>query len=119
MIFFVALGASFDLGIINEVLLASAIFAGVFMLVKPAAFKFLLARMGEAPKRSQEVGVRLGQISEFSLFIAVLALQLGVIGAQASYLIQVSTLFTFIVSSWFIVMRYPTPIAVSDALRKD
>jgi Kef-type K+ transport system membrane component KefB len=119
VIFFVALGASFDLGIINKVLIASAVFAGVFMLLKPFVFKWLLGKMGEASKRSQEVGVRLGQISEFSLFIAVLALQLGVIGAQASYLIQVSTLFTFILSSWFIVMRYPTPIAVSDELRKD
>ncbi len=119
VIFFVALGASFDLGIINKVLIASAVFAGVFMLLKPFVFKWLLGKMGEAGKRSQEVGVRLGQISEFSLFIAVLALQLGVIGAQASYLIQVSTLFTFILSSWFIVMRYPTPIAVSDKLRKD
>lgn len=119
VIFFVALGASFDLGIINKVLLASAVFAIIFMLLKPFVFKWLLGYMGETGKRSQEVGVRLGQVSEFSLFIAVLALQLEVIGAQASYLIQVSTLLTFILSSWFIVMRYPTPIAVSDKLRKD
>ena len=119
VIFFVALGASFDLGIVNEVLLASLVFAAIFMLVKPFAFKFLLSKHGEAAFRSQEIGVRLGQISEFSLFIAVLALQLGVIGTKASYLIQVSSLFTFIISSWFIVMRYPTPIAASDALRRD
>jgi predicted Kef-type K+ transport protein len=65
------------------------------------------------------VGLRLGQISEFSLLIAVLAMDLDVIGEQASYLIQVSTLLTFIVSSYVIVMCYPTPIAISDRLRRD
>jgi predicted Kef-type K+ transport protein len=79
----------------------------------------LLRHSGEALHRAREVGVRLGQISEFSLLIAVLALQLGVISRQASYLIQVSTLLTFIVSSYIIVMHYPTPIAISDRLRRD
>ena len=69
--------------------------------------------------RSEEIGVRLGQISEFSLLIAVLALDLKVIGEKASYLIQVATLLTFIVSSYLIVLRYPTPIAISDKLRRD
>ena len=66
-----------------------------------------------------EVGVRLGQISEFSLLIAVLALELDVISQKASYLIQLSTLLTFLVSSYLIVMRYPSPIAISDRLRRD
>ncbi len=57
--------------------------------------------------------------SEFSLLIAVLALEQEIIGNQASYLIQVATLLTFMVSSYVIVMRYPTPIAISDKLRRD
>jgi hypothetical protein len=40
-------------------------------------FQFLLHRSGEALGRAREVGLRLGQISEFSLLIAVLALHLG------------------------------------------
>jgi len=119
VIFFVALGASFDLNIIEQVLIPSLVLASFIMLIKPYSFKFLLSRYGETPQRAMEVGVRLGQISEFSLFIAVLALELNVIGTQASYLIQLSTLITFIVSSYFIVLRYPTPIAVSDKLRRD
>jgi len=61
----------------------------------------------------------LGQLSEFSLLIAVLALDLKIIGEQASYLIQVATLLTFIVSSYIIVLKYPTPIALNDKLRLD
>lgn len=119
VIFFFALGASFDLNIIEQVLLPALILAGIIMFIKPYSFKYLLTRYGETEQRSMEIGVRLGQISEFSLFIAVLALEINVIGTQASYLIQVSTLITFIISSYFIVLRYPTPIAVSDKLRRN
>jgi hypothetical protein len=58
-------------------------------------------------------------MSEFSLLIAVMALEIGVIGAEASYLIQASTVLTFLVSSYWVVLRFPTPVAVSDRLRKD
>jgi hypothetical protein len=51
--------------------------------------------------------------------IAILALNAGAIGPRASYLIQTTTLITFIVSSYLIMLRYPTPIAVSARLRKD
>jgi predicted Kef-type K+ transport protein len=78
-----------------------------------------LINAGEDAKVSAEIGVRLGQGSEFSLLIAVLAVDMAVIGEQAAYLIQVSTLLTFIASSYFIVLRYPTPVAVSDKLRRD
>lgn len=119
IIFFVALGASFDLMIIQEVLIPGIVLSAMLLLVKPYIFRLLLSKSGEKSAASAEVGVRLGQISEFSIFIAVLAMELDVIGTKASYLIQVSTLITFIISSWFIVMRYPTPIAVSDKLRRD
>lgn len=58
-------------------------------------------------------------MSEFSLLVAVLAMENNVIGREASYLIQLATLLTFLVSSYIVVMRFPTPIAVDDALRRD
>jgi Kef-type K+ transport system membrane component KefB len=119
IIFFVALGASFDLIIIDQVWLPAAIIATLALVLKPYIFKWLLNYSGEPGPTSMEVGVRLGQISEFSLLIAVLALELSVISQKASYLIQLSTLMTFLVSSYLIVMRYPTPIATSDKLRRD
>lgn len=119
VIFFFTLGASFDLSIVEQVLWPSIALAGIFLLLKPYGFDRLLQIYGEEKHRAREVGVRLGQVSEFSLFIAVLALDSGVISSKASYLIQVSTLLSFVVSSWFIVLRYPTPIAVSEKLRRD
>ncbi|ALP52233.1 sodium:proton antiporter [Candidatus Tenderia electrophaga] len=119
VIFFFALGAGFELDMLGSVLWPSLVLALLALVLKPLIFKLLLVRYDETDKVGMEVGVRLGQISEFSLFIAVLALELDVIGQQASYVIQLSTMLTFVFSSYFIVMRYPSPIALSDELRRD
>ena len=119
VLFFFSLGAGFDVGVIGKVVLPALTLAAVLMLLKPPVFRWLLLRTGESENRSHEVGYRLGQMSEFSLLLAVLALENQVIGTEASYLIQLSTLVTFLVSSFLVVRRFPTPIAVNDALRRD
>jgi Kef-type K+ transport system membrane component KefB len=119
IIFFFSLGAGFDLAMLGEVVVPAILLSLLVLLGKPLAFRLLLQQSGEDTQRAGEIGVRLGQISEFSLLIAVLALELGVITMQASYLIQLATLLTFIFSSFIIVRRYPTPIALNDKLRRD
>ena len=119
IMFFFSLGASFDVRMLPDVFLSATLLAALMLISKPLVFTRLLAVSGESMGLSKEVGVRLGQVSEFSLLIAVLALNAGAIGLKASYLIQTTTLITFIASSYLIMLRYPTPIAVSDSLRKD
>lgn len=119
IVFFFSLGAAFDISSVQSVWIPAMLLAAISLLVKPVIFKQLWMREGESPKLSGEVGVRLGQISEFSLLIALLAAESAVISQQVSHLIQLATLLTFIASSYFIVMRYPTPIATSDRLRRD
>lgn len=119
IIFFFSLGASFNLDILMAVFLPASVIAAFILLGKPLVFRLLLRKSGEASGRSLEIGIRLGQISEFSLLIAILALETNIIGERASYLIQLTALLTFIISSYVIVMRYPTPIALNDKLRRD
>ncbi|TCK17241.1 transporter (CPA2 family) [Thiogranum longum] len=119
VVFFFSLGAGLEFSAMQTVLPAAIVLALISLVLKPPVFKLLWVRQGETAATSAEVGARLGQISEFSLLIAVLATQHAVISMQASYLIQLATLITFIVSSYFIVLRYPTPMAVSDRLRRD
>jgi len=119
VLFFFSLGAGFDLGRLGDILLPASIIAVAMLVLKPIVFQRLLMRTGESPARSREIGFRLGQLSEFSLLIAVLAATNGVIGAEASYLIQLATMLTFLASSYIVVLRFPTPIAVSDKLRRD
>jgi len=61
----------------------------------------------------------LGQMSEFSFLIAVLAVEASFIRLNTSYLIQLATLITFCVSSGLVGLRYRTPSAPSDRLRRD
>ena len=119
IMFFFSLGASFNFTILPEIIIPAATIALLMLVAKPWIFSILLSKSGERRDLSRELGLRLGQVSEFSLMIAVLALNTGAIGSQASYLIQTSTLLTFIVSSYLIMLNYPTPIAVSDRLRRD
>lgn len=119
VMFFFSLGATFDLGIVGEVLVPALMLTVVMMLAKPLVFRGLLTYVGETPKLSKEVGVRLGQVSEFSLFIAVIALEAGLVSERSSYVIQLATLLTFMASSYYIMLRYPTPIAMSATLRQD
>ncbi|MCG6899349.1 MAG: cation:proton antiporter [Gammaproteobacteria bacterium] len=119
IMFFFSLGASFNITLLPEVIIPAVIISSIMLALKPVTFARLLRKSGESSGLSSEVGVRLGQVSEFSLMIAVLALNAGAIGSSASYLIQTTTLITFIISSYIIMLNYPTPIAVSERLRKD
>ena len=119
IIFFFSLGAGFNMSVINEIFIPASILAAMVLISKPLVFSWLLRKQGEKKYVSFETGFRLGQISEFSLLIAVLAVESGFIDDKTSYLIQLATLITFAVSSYIIVMRYPTPISVSDRLRRD
>ncbi len=118
VIFFFAIGAGYNWHILMDVWVPAVLLTAFVVASKPWLFRILLRRAGEKPGRAHEVGVRLANVSEFSLLIAVLALSGSVISQNASYVIQTTTLFTFIISSYWIVMFYPSPMAVSDELRQ-
>lgn len=119
ILFFFSLGAGFNLEVLPRVLVPSALIAVLVLALKPLVFSTLLRYTGESAALSREVGIRLGQASEFSLMISVLAASTGVIGPDAAYLAQSTTLFTFIASSYLIMLKFPTPITVNSRLRKD
>jgi Kef-type K+ transport system membrane component KefB len=119
VLFFFSVGASFHLEVLAHVIVPAIVLTIVVLLAKPAIFRLLLSRVSETVSRSWEIGFRLGQISEFSLLIAFLATTESLIGLNASHLIQATAILTFLFSSYIVVFRYPTPIAVSDKLRRD
>lgn len=119
VIFFFTLGAGFDWGALPIVLPAALALTAVLLLVKPLVFRWLLQKIGEGVPLAKEMGIRLGQGSEFSLLLAYLALELELVGAMASALIQTATVLSLIASSYYIVQYLPTPIATSDKLRRD
>jgi Kef-type K+ transport system membrane component KefB len=119
VLFFFSFGAAFKTDALAEVWLPALLLASVLLAAKPYTFRWLFVRAGERARQSLEVGVRLGQVSEFSLLVALVALESGLLSARGANLVQLTTLLTFVASSYLIVMRYPTPIAVRDSLRRD
>jgi Kef-type K+ transport system membrane component KefB len=121
IMFFFAIGASFDLRYLPKVVVPALLLAGLVLLIKPWLFQVLLRWSGEKKNIAREVGVRLGQASEFSLLIAYLAAETtpALIGGKANYLIQAATILTFVGSSYWVVLRYPTPLALDEKMRVD
>ena len=119
VLFFFSMGASFNLGIISTIILPATALAVCALVIKPVIFEKLFVRAHEKRALSREVGYRLGQISEFSFLIAVLAAEARFIQQDTSYMIQLATLITFIISSCIVVLNYRTPIATSDHMRRD
>lgn len=119
VIFFFTIGAGFNFDFLNQIFVPALVLATVMMVVKPIVFGWLLKMTGEPKNISWEIGVRLGQVSEFSLLIIYLALAAKVVSPLATYMIQATTILTFIVSSYWVVMRYPTPLAANEKLRRN
>ncbi len=119
IIFFFSLGAGFNISILNEIYLPAITLALLAVVLKPLIFSYILRFEGEKRHIANESGIRLGQISEFSLLISVVAVQSGFVGEHISSLIQFSILISFILSSYIVVLRYPTPISSNDLLRRD
>ncbi len=119
VLFFFSVGARFDLGLLSQVLLPAAILAVLILGLKPVIYRFLLKGVSEKRSLAWDLGFRLGQASEFSLLIAYVASAGALVSSQASLLIQATTIITFFVSSYIVVLNYPTPIALSDELRRD
>lgn len=119
VLFFFALGARFDLQILSTIALPAIILAIAMTVVKPTVFRLLLLRSKEKNVLAWSVGFRLGQNSEFSLLIAYVAAGAALIGKEASHLIQATAILTFLISTYIVIFNFPTPIAVSDKLRRD
>lgn len=119
VMFFFALGAGLNISELDKIWLPAVLLGGAMLLVKPILFRFALNHVSETNKLGWETGFRLGQMSEFSLLIVFVALQSALIEPATVYFVQLATLVTFIGSSYSIVLRYPTPVAVSDRLRRD
>lgn len=119
IIFFFSIGAGFDFGFLPVVIVPASVLAGLMLIAKPVSFGWLLKQSGEVTSISREIGVRLGQMSEFSMLLIYMALETHLMSPLTSSMAQAAVIMTFIVSCYWIVMRYPTPLASTPKLRRD
>ncbi|MBF13379.1 MAG: sodium:proton antiporter [Legionellales bacterium] len=110
VLFFFAVGASLDLNLGKTAIIASSILAVLILIIKPLVFSLLLNRSDEDSQTAWELGLRLGQASEFSVLISSIAIKSALIIPMTSNIILASTMITLIISSSYVVMKYETPM---------
>lgn len=119
ILFFFAIGAQFDILQTRDIILPAIAITMLIVVLKPFIFKRAFKLVKEKKHTAKELAWRLGQASEFSLLIAYMAFQHKTITESASYLIQLTVMLTFIVSTYIVVNNYPTPISVNKKFRRD
>ena len=119
VVFFFSVGSGLDMQLLPEIALPALVIAAVLLALKPAVFHVLVRGVFDEPKLAWNLGLRLGQCSEFALLIAFLGLSKGILSAPAATLIQTTTVVTLLVSSYLVVLTLPNPIAIRERLRRD
>jgi len=119
ILFFFSLGGGFDLSLIPHIAVPAVILAIIMLALKPVVYHGLLRKQSESHALAWDIGLRLGQNSEFSLLIAYVAFNTSLIGNHASHLIQAAAIITFLISSYIVVFNLANPIALKDKLRRD
>lgn len=119
VMFFFSVGATFNFDLAAHIFFPAIILSGFIMVIKPLCFQWMFNKAGEKKSVSKEVGLRLGQSSEFSLLVGTIALESGLISKLSNNLIQATTILTFIASSYIVVIKYPTPMSLTEKMRKD
>ncbi|MCK5804267.1 MAG: cation:proton antiporter [Lentisphaeria bacterium] len=111
ILFFFAVGSKLDFRLEPRLLLSAIAFGAVLVPLKAWVFRFAFRRSGEESELPKELAVRLAQSSEFSLLVAFSALSIGVLSAEGAMVIQIATIATFVLSTYWVVLKYPTPIS--------
>lgn len=119
VVFFFSVGSGLDMQLLPEIAAPALVIAAVLLALKPAVFQVLVRGVFDEPKLAWNLGLRLGQCSEFALLIAFLGLSKGLLSAPAATLIQATTVVTLLVSSYLVVLTLPNPIAIRERLRRD
>jgi len=119
VLFFFAVGAELDLRLDPWLFLAAALFGAILVPFKAIVFRFAFQKSGESAELSRELAVRLAQSSEFSLLVVFAAMSVDALSSENAMVVQITTIVTFIVSTYWVVMKYPTPISGNPELRQD
>ena len=119
VMFFFSVGATFNFDLAKMIVVPALILSTIILILKPLCFHLMFSKAGEKKSVAKEVGLRLGQASEFSLLVGSIALDGGLIDSISNNLIQAATILTFIASSYIVVLKYPTPMSLTDKMRKD
>lgn len=119
ILFFFAIGAKLNLRIDPRLLIAAIAFGAILVPLKAAVFRIAFQKSGQGQESSRELAARLSQASEFSLLVVFAALASGSLSSENAMVIQTATIVTLTISTYWVVLRYPTPISGDTERRTD
>lgn len=119
ILFFFSIGAQLEFPIPLWVLVASALAGIALVFIKTYTYRWAFALSKEPEPLARELGVRLGQGSEFGILIAYTGLAYGALSTQGAAFIQVTTMVSFVVSTYWVVWKYPTPVSPNPKMRQN
>jgi Kef-type K+ transport system membrane component KefB len=100
VLFFVQLGSHLELSQIREVLPHAAILSVLVLILNPLIVMSVMGLMGYTKKTSFKAGLTGAQISEFSLVMLLLAVDVGQIDQQITNMITVVAFITIAASTY-------------------
>lgn len=106
LFFFVNLGAQLDLSLIGDQLKPALVFSFFVLVGNPLIVLIIMGIMGYRKRTSFLSGLAVAQISEFSLILAALGLQLGHIDDETMGLITLVGLITIGLSTYMILYSH-------------
>lgn len=119
ILFFFSVGSRLDLGLEPRLLFGALAIGVILVPLKAVVFRLAFRKTNEKDSLKHELASRLAQSSEFSLLLVFSAASTGAISSDAAIVTQIATIVTFVVSTYWVVSKYPTPISKNAALRQD
>ncbi|ELR66818.1 Glutathione-regulated potassium-efflux system protein KefB [Photobacterium marinum] len=119
ILFFFAIGARMELSGSDFYSLLGVLFGAMLVAIKAWGFSKAFHLANEKPTMIQELSARLSQASEFSFLVVYAAINANLLSMEASMFIQTATMTTFVISTYWVVKRFPTPISIASHLRQD
>ena len=108
VLFFIVLGKSLTVSGLSEALVPALVLAGVVLVAKPATIVSTLGMLGYSRRVSFMAGINLSQISEFSIVLAVLAANAGIVSKEVGTVVTLVAIFTIAGSSY--LAHYDNPL---------
>ncbi len=104
VLFFISLGEQLELHNIQSAIVPALIFSAAAIAIKPLAVMTSMGMLGYTKQTGFKAGIHLSQISEFSVILAVLAYNKGIVSDQLISIMTLTALITIGVSTY--LMKY-------------
>jgi Kef-type K+ transport system membrane component KefB len=117
LFFFVDLGSHVDLGQLDSILIPALALSAFALFIKPLIIVSLLGSAGYHRRTAGLTALKMGQISEFSLILAALGLQIGHLDSSTVSLMTLVALTTILISGYVIGFIHPIYARLAPWLR--